>query len=78
MKMIIEKVLNDRMSVIQVDSFSEFINVHFLSCHMVAYLCYVCHWHDVFCIFKLLLSINYDMFCKICCTWRIQSVFTQV
>jgi hypothetical protein len=41
--MIIEKVLNDRMSVVQVDSFSKFINMQFLSCYMMPYLCYVCH-----------------------------------
>jgi len=43
MKMIIEKFLSDRMSVIQMDSFSRFINVQFLSCHMIVHLCHVCH-----------------------------------
>jgi hypothetical protein len=80
MKMIIEKVLIDRISVIQVDPFLGFINTQFLSCfHMITHLCYICHLHDVFCISKGVLSINYNLFCKICCTGRIHKfVFTQV
>lgn len=65
MQMMIEKVLIDRMSVIQVDFYPGFINVQFLSCfHMIAHLCYVYHRRDVFSISKGM-SVNYNMFCKL-------------